>query len=54
MKLIDPSVQKANLAIQCVFFGSLKLITFGKFEKLNNRYEGVQQSFAEVPSGNNF
>lgn len=49
MKLVDPSVQKANLAMQCVFFGYLKFITFGKIEKLNNRLEKVQKSFNEVP-----
>lgn len=53
MKLIDPSVQKASLAIQCVCFGFLNFITFGHVKKLKNRYEEVIKSFVEVPSSRN-
>ena len=53
MKLIDPSVQKASLAIQCVCFGFLNFITFGNVKQLNNSYEEVKRSFAEVPSSSN-
>lgn len=48
MKIIDPSVQKTNLAIQVFVLWYLKLITFGKSKKINNRYERVLKSFSEI------